>query len=138
MQMQFLRSFDNYFSANLLLQRMQNEGIHAYLKDENTVTIDPILSNAIGGIKLMVSEKDFSKAQTILQELDDAYRKSVACPKCQAYEIEETIVQNAGNFLTAILTWITGSYAIAPHRVYRCNRCGHEMKNLPDSPELNN
>ncbi len=33
----------------------EEEGINCWLKDENTVTIDPILTNAIGGIKLMVA-----------------------------------------------------------------------------------
>ena len=33
-----------------MLTRLQSEGVECYLEDENTVTIDPMLSGAIGGI----------------------------------------------------------------------------------------
>ncbi len=58
MNMVTLRTFDNYFLANITLTRLQNAGINCFLKDEHTVTMDPILSNAIGGIKLVVKEED--------------------------------------------------------------------------------
>lgn len=48
MQPVIIRTFDNYFSANIILTRLQDSGIRCFLKDEYTVTIDPILSNAIG------------------------------------------------------------------------------------------
>jgi hypothetical protein len=47
-------TFTNYIDANLFLMHLQEDGINCWLKDEHTVTIDPIISNAIGGIKLMV------------------------------------------------------------------------------------
>lgn len=47
-------SFDNYIDANLRMGQLQEEGINCWLKDEHTVVIDPILTNAIGGFKLMV------------------------------------------------------------------------------------
>ena len=51
-----LQSYDNYVSAHIAMGRLEEDGINCWLKDENTVTIDPILSNAIGGIKLMVEQ----------------------------------------------------------------------------------
>ena len=48
-----LDSFANYIDAHIVLGRMQEENIQCWLKDENTVTLDPILTNAVGGIKLM-------------------------------------------------------------------------------------
>ena len=39
------------------------------------------------------------------------------------------------NFLTAILTWMFSSYAIAPEHVYRCGNCGYETDQLPLSSE---
>ena len=58
MKLVTLRSFDNYFTANITLTKLHADGIECYLKDENTVTIDPMLSNAIGGIKLVVKNED--------------------------------------------------------------------------------
>ena len=53
-----VKTFDNYFNANIILTKLQAAGIECYLQDEFTVTIDPILSNAIGGIKLVVKKED--------------------------------------------------------------------------------
>ena len=49
-----LRSFDNYIEANIVLNMLRHYNINCHLKDENIITIDPFLSPAIGGMKLMV------------------------------------------------------------------------------------
>ena len=69
-----LRSFDNYISASLTLARLDEEGITCYLKDEYTVTIDPLLSNAIGGIKLIVKKTDEPEARKMMQVFENEYR----------------------------------------------------------------
>ena len=46
--------------------RLKEEFINCYLLNENSVTIDPFLSNAIGGIKLMVAETQAERALEIL------------------------------------------------------------------------
>lgn len=61
-----LTSFDNYISAHIALGRLKEEFVNCYLQDEYTVTIDPLLSNAIGGIKLMVAETQVERALEIL------------------------------------------------------------------------
>lgn len=68
--MQYVKicSFDNYIPAHLLLGRLEEEGINAWLKDEHTVTIDPLLTNAVGGIKLMVHIAQADRAKTLLAE----------------------------------------------------------------------
>jgi len=68
--MQFIniRSFDNYIPAHIALGRLQEEYINCYLQDENTVTIDPLLTYAIGGIKLMVAKSQAERALSILDE----------------------------------------------------------------------
>lgn len=63
-----LNSFDNYVHAHIALGKLQEEYINCYLQDEHTVTIDPLLSNAIGGIKLMVAEPQLLRATDILND----------------------------------------------------------------------
>ncbi|HKO82660.1 MAG TPA: DUF2007 domain-containing protein [Chitinophagaceae bacterium] len=65
-----LCSFDNYIPAHIALGRLKEEFINCYLQDEYSVTIDPFLSNAIGGIKLMVAEAQIERAKEILQSSD--------------------------------------------------------------------
>lgn len=48
--------------------RLESDGIECFVRDELTVTAQPLLSNAIGGIKLQVRESDFIRARDILIE----------------------------------------------------------------------
>jgi hypothetical protein len=66
-----LTSFDNYISAHIAMGRLKEEYINCYLQDEYSVTIDPILSNAIGGIKLMVAESQAQRAYDLLKPSED-------------------------------------------------------------------
>ena len=56
MEFILLNSYGNYVEAHIAKGVLEEEGIVCWLKDENTVTIDPILTNAVGGIKLMVAK----------------------------------------------------------------------------------
>jgi hypothetical protein len=67
-----LCSFDNYIPAHIALGRLKEEFINCYLQDEYSVTIDPFLSNAIGGIKLMVAETQIERARDILNSLEES------------------------------------------------------------------
>jgi hypothetical protein len=63
-----LCSFDNYVTANITLGMLLESGINCHLKDEYTVTIDPLLSPAVGGIKIMVAEQQVQRAADLLNE----------------------------------------------------------------------
>ena len=128
-----LRSFDNYFLANITFTKLQDAGVECYLKDEHTVTIDPILSNAIGGIKLVVKEADAADAKQLLQQFDEEYLQSVKCPKCAATEIVLVTKPGASNYITAIFTWLFSSYAVAAESIYQCGKCGYQSKTMPDT-----
>lgn len=133
MEMVTLKTFDNYFNANIILGRLQEAGIDCYLKDEYTVTIDPILSNAIGGIKLTVNIKDAEAAAKLLEAFEAEYLKTVKCPQCSGNNILLISKPGAGNFITAILTWFFASYAIAPENIYQCQDCRYESTTLPEN-----
>jgi hypothetical protein len=65
-----IRSYDNYIYAHIVLAKLQDAGINCHLKDEYTITIDPLLSPALGGIKLMVAESQVGRALELLEETD--------------------------------------------------------------------
>ena len=126
-----LKTFDNYFTANILLTKMQDAGIKCYLFDENTVTLDPILSSAIGGIKLVVKKDDAAEAIELLKEYEKEYLSSVPCPSCGANEIILVTKPGAKNYLTILFTWLFSSYAVAAENIYQCQHCGYESESLP-------
>lgn len=133
MELVTVKTFDNYFSANIILTRLQHDGIECYLKDEHTVTIDPILTNAIGGIKLVVKKEDEQRAAELLAVYNKEYMLSATCPKCGSNSFSQVTKKDAGNYLTAILTWLFSSYAMAPKYVYQCGNCDYESDTLPDN-----
>lgn len=65
-----LRSFDNYIYAHITLSMLQDAGINCHLKDEYMVTLDPFLSPAMGGMKLMVYPSQAQRAIELLQETE--------------------------------------------------------------------
>ena len=130
-----IRTFQNYFTAHILLTRLRSAGIECFLKDEFTVTVDPILSNAVGGIKLVVRKEDEPAANKLLNEFDESYRQSAVCPKCGSKTIELVPKQTTANIATAILTWLFGSYAISAQNIYKCSSCGFESENLTENFE---
>jgi hypothetical protein len=115
-----------------MLQRLEEEGIKAYLQDEYTVTIDPILTNAIGGIKLMVYKDQLERAVELLNGFEQTYKEAVVCPQCQSSNIH-FIPQpnNVKNWVTALVTWIFGSYAVPVKEVYHCSDCGYQSESMP-------
>ena len=128
-----LRSYDSYITAHLHLQQLEAEGIRAYLQDENTVTINPALSAAIGGIKLMVYDSQFSRAVEIINGIEDVYRQSLPCPRCGALNIHSvTDTKKAVNWFSAIISSLLSNYAVPVKTIYRCFTCGFEMDQLPE------
>ena len=136
MELVTVRTFTNYFSANILLSKLRDGGIQCFLKDEYTVTMDPLLMNAVGGIKLVVNKDDAEEVLQLLQHFDEDYRRGAVCPRCGSHNIELVPKRNAANMITAILSWLFSNYAVSAENVYQCSSCGYESATLPES--LNN
>ncbi len=65
-----IRAFDNYISAHITLGMLQDAGINCHLQDEYTITLDPLLSPAIGGMKLMVYSSQVRRAAELLEQTE--------------------------------------------------------------------
>lgn len=126
-------SFDNYIDANIMLGKLQSEGISCFLRDEYTVTIDPILSNAVGGIKLVVPENEVSKTRALLNLFEQNKKVALECPNCHAHNVEYIVnPSRSGNWLSAIIGFLFGSYALSIKKAYHCFDCGFEFDDLPE------
>lgn len=124
-----IRSFDNYVSAHIALGRLEEDGIQCWLKDENTVTIDPILTHAVGGIKLMVAGLQAERAAGILRTLENATKEQNRCPRCGSLNVEEVSTpRKASNWFSVIIGFFITSYAIPVTKVYHCFNCRNEYQ----------
>jgi hypothetical protein len=129
-----LQSFNNYMDAHLLMTRLESDEIECWLQDENTVTINPILTNAVGGIKLLVRKEDFKKARDIFREIERARHEAIECPNCKGHNVElVSTPRKAANWFSAILTFFLGDYALTVNKVNHCFDCGHEFPNANET-----
>ena len=128
-----IRSFDNYFSANIILTRLQDAGIQCYLKDEHSATIYPGLVNAIGGIKLTVAADHAEEANKLLDHFHEEHMKAAICPRCGKNNFIEVAVKTPKSFLTSVLTRLFSNYNISSESIYQCGSCGYESKTLPEN-----
>lgn len=119
--------YDNYISAHIVKGRLEEEGIFCWLKDENTVTIDPILTNAVGGIKVMVYTEAVERAAAILRIIKNEQKAANPCPRCKSLNIElVSTPRKASNWFSALIGFFLTSYAPKIDMVYHCFDCGHE------------
>ncbi len=63
-----VKTFWSSYQANIVKSFLENEGITCFLKDELTVNADPLITNAIGGVKLQVPSSEYELAYSLLDE----------------------------------------------------------------------
>lgn len=127
-----LRSFDNYIEANIVLSMLMAANINCHLKDENLVTIDPFLSPAIGGMKLMVHHAHAERAWELLDEAEEQYLKGIACPVCRAHALKAvSITKQHKCKLAALVSMLLNGQSVEVKKIYKCNACGYDFKELP-------
>ncbi|HEX8316346.1 MAG TPA: DUF2007 domain-containing protein [Flavisolibacter sp.] len=127
-----IKSFNNYIDANIILGRLRNEDVDCWLKNENTTTIMPIWTTAIGGIQLMVNPSQVQKATYILKAIEEERREQVVCPKCNSNDVEYiNTMRKPINWLSAATTFLLGDYAAMPEKRYHCFNCKAEWEPHP-------
>ncbi len=117
--------------ANIWFGKFKAEGIPCFLKDEHSVTIDPILTAAIGGIKLMVEDHDYERAYALLKEFEDDFSSELICPKCQHHGLSYHARPVQRDFLTSLAAKLFDSIAREVEYVYECPSCHFTSISVP-------
>jgi hypothetical protein len=129
-----LRSFDNYIEANIVMHMLQHSRITCHLKDEYMVTLDPLLSPAIGGMKLMVHHTDVEKAWDLMDRAEQEYLKSIPCPICKAHGLKAVIVTKHHSCkMSALVSMLLNGHSIEISKVYQCSACGYDFKDISEA-----
>ena len=104
---------------------LREGGIDCYIRDEHTITIDPLLSPALGGMKLMVHENDLKEALSILDHSDQLYLQSVACPVCRQNSLQQIReIEQSGNWRQRLKNILISGQETIQKSYYRCYNCG--------------
>lgn len=112
-------SFEFPADVQIIKGKLESEGIPVFLKDENTLNSDPLISYAIGGVKLRVYSKHKERALEIYNEIRayavDADGNPIVCPNCKSKKSEGYYARNS------ILLKL---FPFFEKRKYKCLNCG--------------
>lgn len=127
MRNEFYTITSSTYSADIQILRgkLESEGIPVFLKDENTINTDPLISDAIGGVKLQVYESDKEKAMSIYRELKsyvtDEKGNLVACKVCGREQLE--VVYLRKSLLYKLFPFLEP-------KKYRCDHCNFLSRSI--------
>ena len=102
-EFRLLKTFKNPLDANLTKGLLESNGIEAFIFDENIAYVNPVLTTAIGGVKLLVSSKDYEKAAALLSEVDEDINNEelkIKCPVCGSLHIK---ILNTPNWIAFLI-----------------------------------
>ena len=130
-----LKTFDDVTEAYVLKSRLEHEGITCYLHDENTVSVNPLFSQLVGGVKLKIEEKDLGIAASIVQDINenlstDDSDNVITCPKCNSSNLIAGFksVKSVKGIFSAIISFLLFVYPFHYNSVFKCKECNLEFK----------
>lgn len=114
-----LALFEYSTEAQVIKAKLDSEGIKTMLMDEKTVDSDPLISQAIGGVKLLVHNADLEKAIVIYNDIrnyhKDENENDIHCPKCNSTKILVADLQRKNLFFML--------FPFFESRKFICNDC---------------
>ena len=118
--------------ARIIKGRLEAEGIQVFLSDSLTIDTDPLVSNAIGGVKLKVYATQAMEAQHILETISkysiDDEGDTIACPNCKGAHIELfSTIKDAKSLFSFMLGFLFGALPFYTKHKYRCEDCNTEF-----------
>lgn len=118
--------------AQIVKGRLEADGIEVFLRDNITIDTDPLVSNAIGGVKLKVLAKDERKAKDILQSIKayslDDEGQPIVCPNCNKQRIElYSTITSFKSLMSFLIGFTFGTLPFSTRYQYVCEDCKTEF-----------
>lgn len=118
--------------AQIIKGRLEADGIEVFLTENLTIDTDPLVSNAIGGVKLKVLSKDALKAQHILDSIQkysiDDDGNTIICPNCNSEKVELfSTIKDIKSFFAFIFGVLFSALPLYTRHKYRCENCNTEF-----------
>lgn len=126
-----IRQYRDQAEAILARSALESAGIGCFLRDENTIRIDWLWSNLMGGIRLQVAEADVEAAEAVLSQpippdvaiSGEADYHQPQCPNCGSLDSR---FNNLDAKVAATSILLLGFPVPAPpeREFWHCNECG--------------
>ena len=109
----------------ILKGKLESEGIPVFLRDENTINTDPLISDAIGGVKLQVYASDKERAIAFYKQLKSYVANErgelIPCKICGKKQLE--VIYLRKNLFYKLFPFLEP-------KKYRCDHCNFLSKSL--------
>lgn len=120
--------------------KLESEGIEVFVRDSHTIDTDPLISNAIGGVKLFVRVEDYDEAMEILSEISnfsvDDKGNLIKCPNCGAEKIQLlTSIKDLKSFISFLFSFLVFVLPFYNRYQYKCESCGFEFSEETRKPK---
>jgi len=114
--------------AQIIKGRLESENIEVFLSDNLTIDTDPLVSNAIGGVKLKVLSHQAKEAKEILNSIEkyslDDEGNSIHCPNCKSEQIELfSTIKDFKSLFWFIFGVLFSSLPFYTKHKYKCELC---------------
>ena len=149
-----IAAFNTPIEAQMAQVTLEGQGIESFLSDEHIVSMNPLYSHAVGGVKVKVRLRDEHASREILfpqeppvtarvpRARSNAFVKSKQCPSCRSEHMTFYGVTPYKLVMTAILVGVVfvasefsvkalggtllffGLLALIPGKYHTCHDCG--------------
>ncbi|MAW95779.1 MULTISPECIES: DUF2007 domain-containing protein [unclassified Leeuwenhoekiella] len=131
-ELKVIARFTYSAEAQIIKGRLEADGIESFLKDEYTIDTDPLISNAIGGVKLAVWDEDVLRAKKILDSVEefsvDDAGEPLHCPRCDSTHVKYyTTVNSFKAFASFLVTALVSVLPFYTKYEYRCENCKNQF-----------
>ena len=124
-------SFTLPMEAQLARMRLESEGVHVFMLSANQVSMNWLMSNALGGIQLQVPPSEAERARQILVDnpVGSALSNTV-CPRCDSPKVHRAklswrISMLSTHLLSIPLPFTKGNL--------QCDNCGYSWKDAEEA-----
>lgn len=136
--------YATYYSsieANIIRSRLEDSEFSCFLADENISTINPLYNQAVGGIKLIVFERDVEAINDLLAQDYSIQNESdyneytpeekirVSCKNCNSINVSYGLATKPKpRGWSKIISFLLFYSPFMAEKCYHCYDCGHEFE----------
>jgi len=119
-----VRTYELSMDCHLDRALLESEGIETEILYDKFLSLDPLMSQACGGIELRVGQKDLERAIQLTGQTVAPF-ESHSCPNCNSHDLIYNWRElcNFRDWFVFIGCFLLGAYPLSYTYVTRCNNC---------------
>jgi hypothetical protein len=134
-----IKTFSSAWEADLAKTQLEACGIQAFILDSQTISVNWLFTNAIGGIKLQVFEDQAMEAKEVLSNPAEEVEKiqelksedETKCPQCESENVRLVNWERKWSLVSILFLGFPLFY---PRDRYLCENCGNMWKERRTKP----